>query len=230
MVIGPGPLRTDLIGVVVGVGLELPLLPAPPALTLTGCQAAITLLWNLRTRPEGLAAGRAPPTLHGWVSAHKKRGAWATRSVGDNRAEVHRDPTGRKEISGSTFMSTSGSVPESAEDWAVHCFPGARFARDIWGRVVSQPATEDPSSLPAYQAAQTAGLDPCGVLRLASRTVGVPFVGITAAAMVIGELLRRIHGGQSFDALAATMTSLDDLECVPALVSRPWMHGCAIAR
>jgi len=123
-----------------------------------------------------------------------------------------------------------GAGPQGYRDWAVHCFPGARFARDIWGRVASQSATEDLSSLPAYQAAQTAGLDPCGVLRLASRTVGVPFVGITAAAMVIGELLRRIHGGQSFDALAATMASLDDLECVPALVSRPWMYGCAIAR
>lgn len=123
-----------------------------------------------------------------------------------------------------------GAGPQGYRDWAVHCFPGDRLARDIWSRVASQPATGDPSLLPAYQAAQAAGLDSCGVVRLASRTVGVPFVGLTAAAMVTGELLRRIHGGQSFDALAATMTSLDDLECVPAQASQPWMHGYASAR
>ncbi len=69
--------------------------------------------------------GRRPRTADTpWmVSAHKKRGAWATRSIDDNHADVHRDPAGRKEISGSTFMSTSGSVPESAEATAVrpHC-------------------------------------------------------------------------------------------------------------
>src|ERR1700744_3160802 len=77
MAVGPGPLRLTLIGAVVGVTAQLALLPAAPALTLTGRQAAITLMWNLRTRPEGSVACRAPPALHGCVSAHKKRRAWA---------------------------------------------------------------------------------------------------------------------------------------------------------
>ncbi|HME21242.1 MAG TPA: hypothetical protein VKI44_07800 [Acetobacteraceae bacterium] len=52
----PGPLRLKLIGPVVGVTLELAPVPASPALTLTGRQAAVTLLGNLRTRPEQLTA------------------------------------------------------------------------------------------------------------------------------------------------------------------------------
>jgi hypothetical protein len=57
------------------VALQLDLLPAAPALTLTGGQAAISLLGTLRTRPECRAARRAPTVLHGCLSASKKRGA-----------------------------------------------------------------------------------------------------------------------------------------------------------
>src|ERR1700761_9323144 len=71
MAVGPGPLRLTLIGAVISVTAQLALLPASPALTLTGRQAAITLMWNLRTRPERSVACRAPPALHGCVSAHK---------------------------------------------------------------------------------------------------------------------------------------------------------------
>lgn len=123
-----------------------------------------------------------------------------------------------------------GAGPQGYRALALHCFPGARSAKDIWSRVRNDSAAEDPSSLPAYQAAREAGVDPCGVLQLASRTVGVPFVGLTAAALVVAELLRRVHGGPSFDALAATVASLDDLECVPSQQTGPWLFGSTGAR
>ena len=72
MTIHPEALRLTLIGAVVGVSVQLALLPAPPALTLTGRQGAIALMGNLRTRPECPVACRAPPALHGCVYAHKK--------------------------------------------------------------------------------------------------------------------------------------------------------------
>src|SRR5208337_590280 len=115
MAVGPGPLRLTLIGAVVGVTVQLALLPAAPALTLTGRQGAITLMGNLRTRPECPVACRAPPALHGCVSAHKKRRAWATQSVDDNHADVHRDKVGRKQVSGSIPMSKAGSIVVSVE-------------------------------------------------------------------------------------------------------------------
>src|SRR5271165_7150881 len=60
--------------------------------------------------------------------------------------------------------------------------------------------------------------------------VGVPVVGLVAAAAVVGEVLRRIHGGSGFDALAATMASLEDRECVPSSSRRPWLYGSTPAR
>ena len=65
MAIRPGALRLTLIGAVVGITVQLAELPTAPALTLTGRQGAITLMWNLRTRPECSVACRAPPALHG---------------------------------------------------------------------------------------------------------------------------------------------------------------------
>src|SRR5271165_7046484 len=115
MAVGPGPLRLTLIGAVVGVTVQLALLPAAPALTLTGRQGAITLMGNPRPRPECPVACRAPPALHGCVSAHKKRRAWATQSVDDNHADVHRDKVGRKQVSGSIPMSKAGSIVVSVE-------------------------------------------------------------------------------------------------------------------
>lgn len=122
-----------------------------------------------------------------------------------------------------------GAGPHAYRDWSLHSFPGARTARGVWSRVADLPATEEPSARPAYEAMKAAGADPCGVLRLASRTVGVPFVGLTAATMVLGEVLRRIHQGPAFDVIAATMSSLSDIECAPAASATPWLFGCTAA-
>jgi hypothetical protein len=72
---GPGSVRLSLIGAVIGIALQLDLLPAAPALALTGCHRAIPLLGNLRTRLKRRAARRAPTALHGCLSAPKKHGA-----------------------------------------------------------------------------------------------------------------------------------------------------------
>jgi hypothetical protein len=49
----------------------------------------------------------------------------------------------------------------------------------------------------AYRALRHEGMDQCGLAQLASRTVGVPFVGLIAAALAVSELLRRLHGGRA---------------------------------
>ena len=52
MTASPGLLCLILIGAVAVVASQLVLVPASPALTLTGRHAAVTLRGNLRTRPE----------------------------------------------------------------------------------------------------------------------------------------------------------------------------------
>lgn len=70
--------------------------------------------------------------------------------------------------------------------------------------------------MPAYQALKRQGMDACGLTQLASRTVGVPFVGLIAACLVISELLRRLHGGVAIEVASASVSSLADIEVVVA--------------
>jgi hypothetical protein len=47
---------------------------------------------------------------------------------------------------------------------------------------------------------------------LASRTVGVPFVGLIAGCLVISELLRRLNGGVALEFISGSVASLEDFE------------------
>lgn len=91
----------------------------------------------------------------------------------------------------------------------MYSFPGPRSAKQIWGKA-GNIRKSLPHDQKAYQALRDAGLDECGLTLLAERTVGAPFVGVTAAAIVIAEILRGLHGGRRIMAMDATLRSLDD--------------------
>jgi hypothetical protein len=75
----------------------------------------------------------------------------------------------------------------------VHSFPQRRRARDIWSK--SHTSDRDLLDRPAYQDLAARGADRCGLVELAGRTVGAPFVGAIAGAMTIAELVRLANGG-----------------------------------
>ncbi|MEJ8570411.1 hypothetical protein [Microbaculum marinum] len=129
------------------------------------------------------------------------------------------------ERAGFDFVVESGlgAGPQSFRNFSMHTFPGPRRAEQLW------PATEvtngpDVSGMPAYAKLKKDGLDQCGLAQLASRTVGVPFVGLVAATFVISELLRRLHGGLSYGVISGSTMCLDDLE-VAAVQRGPYAHG-----
>ncbi len=101
-----------------------------------------------------------------------------------------------------------GGGPEAFRSMALHTFPATRTAREIWSRPVVQGGA-DYEALPAYRALKDAGLDECGLAQLASRTVGVPFVGLIAACLAISELLRRLNGGQPLEFAAGSAAALE---------------------
>jgi hypothetical protein len=68
-------------------------------------------------------------------------------------------------------------------------------------------------------------MDACGLARLASRTVGVPFVGLIAGCLVISELLRRLHGGAPLEVASLSAASNDSVECVPHKEVSPYSFG-----
>ena len=94
----------------------------------------------------------------------------------------------------------------------MHTFPATRTAKEIWSRQISDRAVS-PESMPAYQQLKKAGMDSCGLAQLASRTVGVPFVGLIAGCLAVSELLRRLHGGIALEYAAGSVLALDDIEC-----------------
>jgi hypothetical protein len=112
-----------------------------------------------------------------------------------------------------------GAGPEAFKNFSLHTFPSSRSAATLWSEnqmaTRAQPLTlELIAQLPAYQTALYPDLDECGVAQLASRTVGVPFVGLTAATLAIAEVLRRLHGGMILEVLSGSSAVLEDIETV----------------
>jgi hypothetical protein len=105
----------------------------------------------------------------------------------------------------------------------MHTFPGSRSAAGIWSRQVSL-AAHNYEDQPAYRALKEAGMDPCGLARLASCTVGVPFGGLIAGRLVISELLRRLNGGAALEFASGSAAALEDLEC-GTLEAPPYAAG-----
>lgn len=107
-----------------------------------------------------------------------------------------------------------GAGTQSFRNFSLHCFPSSLSAAQIWA---NDEASRDPgvSTMPAYLPSKHPGLDECGLAQLASRTVGVPFVGLTAAAFAIAELLRRLHGGPALELVSGSVAALEDVEVFP---------------
>jgi hypothetical protein len=116
-----------------------------------------------------------------------------------------------------------GAGPGGFRNFAMHTFPASRTPEEVWPRHI-QAKSFDVSGLPAYAALRKSGFDACGLAQLASRTVGVPFVGLIAAALAISETLRRLHGGCGVEVISGSATALADMEAVEAGVS-PYPYG-----
>jgi hypothetical protein len=106
-----------------------------------------------------------------------------------------------------------GAGPQAFRNFSTHVLPATRSAEEIWSRQVGEPE-ENFEDKPAYKALRHQGMDTCGLAQLASRTVGVPFVGLIAACLAISELLRRLHGGVALELTSGSAMALDDVETV----------------
>ena len=107
-----------------------------------------------------------------------------------------------------------GAGPQGFRNLSMHSFPSSRKAAAIWQQQSEAPAASV-EGMPAYQDLRKAGMDGCGLAQLASRTVGVPFVGLIAGCLVVSELLRRLHGGTALELAALSATALEDIETMP---------------
>lgn len=116
-----------------------------------------------------------------------------------------------------------GAGPGGFRNFSLHSFPSSLCAKDLW-RPRAGTDVADVSNMPAYEELRKSGADRCGLAQLASRTIGVPFVGLTAGLLVISELLRRLHGGPSLELVSGSLLSLTDLEAI-SMKSVPYRYG-----
>lgn len=101
----------------------------------------------------------------------------------------------------------------------LHTFPATVTARKKWGEVIPS-ASLAPIENQAYQRLAAEGVDECGIVRLATRSVGAPFVGTVAATMVIAELLRVLNGGMSFEVIDMSLRAPEMRSLVASSISR----------
>lgn len=109
----------------------------------------------------------------------------------------------------------------------MHVFPGTRKARDLWNPVSAN--NNNRIDLPAYKKLANAGLDHCGLTQLAGRTVGAPFVGVIAAAIVVGEVLRTVNGAHSYELVDGHLRDLTHRTVVGARDRPPINPGTTAA-
>lgn len=104
-----------------------------------------------------------------------------------------------------------GAGPQGFRNFSLHTFPSSLRAAKLWS-TKDLSNTTNVLNMPAYDRSKHPDLDECGLAQLASRTVGVPYVGLTAGALAIAELLRRLHGGLATELVSGSMAALEDVE------------------
>ena len=106
-----------------------------------------------------------------------------------------------------------GGDKDNFETISFHTLPNPRTAEELWPDLTPSQETrrrEKRERLaresPAY--AQLAN-DECGRVELAGKAVAVPFVGTTAATVVLAEAIRLLHDGPSYTFIKVALTGLD---------------------
>lgn len=124
-----------------------------------------------------------------------------------------------------------GRGPQGYLAFQIHNFPSSRSARTIWGKDSEISISQEIINQPAYQKLASEGLDQCGLIMVADRTVGAPFVGATTAALVIAELLRIVMGEHCYEVVNGNLRSLAHLQAiVNKRISEPFNPGWTRAK
>tara|TARA_R110000868_G_C10962588_1_gene768671 strand:- start:496 stop:1860 length:1365 start_codon:yes stop_codon:yes gene_type:complete len=125
-----------------------------------------------------------------------------------------------------------GAGPQEYLAMRLHTFPGPVTARARWGEAIST-RTADAKAVgkaAAYQDLVASGLDDCGLLEIASRTVGVPFVGVIAATLALMEIVRRLNQGPDLGVLDITLRDLSATQGVEGQALKRFNPGYTTLR
>lgn len=108
-----------------------------------------------------------------------------------------------------------GKGPQGYLALSIHTFPASRPAEQCWktGNDTNQPM-DGVTAQPAYKKLHDEGMDRCGLIELAGRSVGASFVGAVASSIVIAQVLRLLRGENLDELITGDLRSSTLLSCV----------------
>lgn len=112
-----------------------------------------------------------------------------------------------------------GAAGEQFLSYQIRVFPSTSRAKSVFGSAT----TSDVSHLlekAAYKALVEA-TGKCGVLEIASKAVGAPFVGCAVAAMVAAEAIRSTMNGPRYEGLSGSLRTQEGAQAVWKGLSNP---------
>jgi len=112
----------------------------------------------------------------------------------------------RRDLGAAGFLrvveSGLGGTPGNFETISVHTLPNSRPPAELWPELTEEEKEmlRKGQERTANENAAYLGLskDACGRFDLAGKSVAVPFVGAAAAAIVVAEAIRLLHGGPAY--------------------------------
>ncbi|WP_436642190.1 hypothetical protein [Microbaculum sp. FT89] len=114
-------------------------------------------------------------------------------------------------------LIVEAGIGRSTQDFQairLHTFPSRRKAAELW-RTEMTDATAVVAETRGYQRLRERGVDECGLARLAGTAVGAPFVGTVAGVLMLGQILRLLHGDQVDAVIDLDLRALDARRVVP---------------
>lgn len=115
-----------------------------------------------------------------------------------------------------------GRGPQDFLGIDLHTFPASKPAREVWQEIAT---AEGDIAQPAYAALLDQSKERCGIVRLAGRSIGAPFVGAVAASLVVAELIRLCLGGCRYEYLSLHLRELAGRTAVQGKAWEPHNPG-----
>jgi hypothetical protein len=123
----------------------------------------------------------------------------------------------RRDLATAGFLhvieSGLGGTKDNFDTISFHTLPNPRRVQELWPDLSAEEQDARRAYLdrialenPAYTALAT---DPCGRAELAGKSVAVPFVGATAATLVLADAIRLFHDGPAYTDIKMSLSDLD---------------------
>jgi len=113
-----------------------------------------------------------------------------------------------------------GGTKHNFETISFHTLPNPRVAEELWPDPSPEEQERQRAELERIarenRAYEELGGDICGRTELAGKSVAVPFVGVTAATLVLAEAIRLLHDGPSYSDIKLSLSDLTNLSAIPS--------------